>query len=346
MSKRKESITIRLGIWGIQRAGITTYITMLDNLLRKEDKYFSSVTTDNNTLDIITENFKKISEGGIFPDTTKLEQKFDLQTYTLELNKNSQLYKIANNIQLEFIDFPSNYYERINGLKDVKIRIGQKEMSHYEYFNSCDCFLFLIENSNNNSNELANQLENFFQLLQQLRSESKISKHIAFMVTKIDNDDQLWKNANSKPSMELVKEVMGQNLFDKISSYFYFDKNYPAGSTQNHCNFYCISSIGRYKNDQIWEKVIISENTEISGNETEKQKEILDNTEPVNRESKSQSDYLKSPIRNPVQSGVISESKTSIPKTLKNENFNDWFPLNVTAPIKWLILNYPNFVKE
>lgn len=351
----KSAITIRIGIWGIQRAGITTYITMLYNCLQKEHKYFPSVTADPYTLDTITENLKKISQAGIFPDSTKLEKEFYLQTYTLGLNNNSKLDKIASKIVLEFIDFPSNYYERINSLKDVKVVVDNSEISYYEYFNSCNCFLFLLDKDANYSNKLAGQLNNFFNLLQARYGLDKVPKHTVFMVTKIDKDE-LWNDAASKPSMELVKEVIGKDLFDKINSYFYFDKSYPAGCPENRCNFYGISAIGRYQNnenDQSWEKAIISNQLNATETSTSvmpenvqgNQNQIPGNNEAVNNGTTSQSNYLESPIPRKSR-GLKSKSQPTRPKTLNNERFKDWFPINVTAPIKWLILNHQNFADK
>jgi hypothetical protein len=328
MSKRQKSITtIRIGIWGQKGAGKTTYITILHNELKKDAHFTVKPDPRSGEMD---SNMTQIKNGR-FPEPTEINirnnnMEVDIYNYTLTpKNQSHPLFK--KEVIIEFIDIGGDFFENLNfGEGNIRFieRNGSQQSNQINdivgYLNSCQAILFLLDTKNYREPLLSNL---FNQLKARCRN-NKCPQYIAFCVTKIDRGE-LWQKTQEKSGVDLVKKVMGNNLFNAIDNYFYFNQKYNFGTSENRCNFYGISSIGRYHQNGSWEEAIETQSDQIS-------------TDPETQNSQSNEDDFQSVFDDDLH--IESQEFESESQSVNSERIKtgiDLFPINVTAPIKWLI---------
>ena len=350
----KSGITIRIGIWGPEHAGKTTYVTMLSDLLKREPNV--TVTLDPRIRDSMEKNYNQIQDGR-FPEPTLIQNNeesnnIEIDIYKYTLNPKRKSHWLKTKVYLEFIDISGEFYESLN-LGEGLIKFFDQTNNLLQindivgYLNSCHGILFFLDptkRSDNNHSYYQRLLSNLFGQLKGKNEDSECIQYIAFCVTKID-EKEYWEKAQ-KPAINLVKDVMGESLFETIKNYFYFNQNHVSGTSENRCNFYGISSIGRYKNpngswDEAIEKINNSNNPEMNISENEDKSPVLGkfiSSSQADRVSDNQSDddddFARAFGDNNQSQKTQLESNRLDKKIKTGETL---VPINIVAPIKWLI---------
>jgi hypothetical protein len=282
------------------------------------------------------------------------------------------------NITLRFIDAPGEFYENLNVDARV-IETKHQDRDIVDYLMSCDGIIFLLDPKRFESNQ--ENSKSYHELLIDLFDEFKyrynrnppenqeknqenrlpfvsnlLPQYLAFCVTKIDEkikngDDEkeeidLWKEAE-KP-LELVQKIMGRELFDCLNNFCHLDLHNPDDSSRNRCNFYGISSIGRYlENTEFKEAVIHSEvNPHQSHSEEDLFQTQKEQETPKDSESKQSKEAWASNLNSERWANPENKPESEAKSYTTIKSGVNLEPVNVVAPIEWLIRRiqaYPPF---
>ena len=261
--------SIRLGIWGAQGAGKTVYLTMLHNCIESDTNL--TITADEAARDKINYNSAKLKGDKVFCEPTPSSLK-QIEIFTYTLTQESSLTR--STFELNFIDAPGEFYEEIGNLDDEgKEKVSRRasvigkddnhSMDIIDYLVDCDGIIFLLDPKLPKWGKRSHTIfiPKLFRSLQARAEErnshqlnrGKLWQYMAFCVTKIDDNDELWER-REKPE-DLVKEVLGE-AFNSLANYCYFDPDNIEYSEQNRCQFFAVSSIGRYFKNGKWHKAV------------------------------------------------------------------------------------------
>lgn len=243
---------IQIGVWGMRKAGKTTYLAMLFDALEQHSNW--RIFTNEAGRKFITSHIKSIRGLKQFP--------FDTHPNKLETFEYIIYYKLQNDIEndyrrvtLTFLDVAGEFYENIEDSNENLLK----------YLSGCHGILFLMD-SNYALKEKAFFHYLISHLLQKLRdynthnldntinSQAYLDKYLGFVATKID-EDPFWNkygplNITNANLQDFVIEVMGKSTYQIVKN------NYATNSKRY--NFFAISSIGRTYNQDTnkWDKNI------------------------------------------------------------------------------------------
>lgn len=346
----KEAKEIKIGLWGGVGSGKTTYLTMLLHYLRTREKSKWTVRIESSDYRRRLDAYiNQIIDKRVFPFATDPADEAQLFHYILNPIK-TQLWDMkAKNFQisLSFVDVAGIYYEK---LLDADLPIidsktnEQKFSSIIDYLVQCDGVIILLDPDRerlDNGRSYREVLTELFEVCRDRWLEQKdekdisnmlLEQHIAFCITKIDEHDPYWSAEEATSS---AKKIMGNELYNSLSNYFYFDQDKINNPKRNRCKFYGISSIGRYF-DPAENKYLSS----VEYNSFKKETETETETEDANNES---TPYLN--LENKNLEGWATSSSTSDAdskyasgkpnKTIKTKILIE--PLGIYSPIEWLI---------
>ncbi|MCC2691636.1 hypothetical protein [Nodularia sp. LEGE 04288] len=354
--------TIRLGIWGTRGSGKTTYLAMLYDALELSPKW--EINVDEKARDFVEEHLTTIGVERVFPLPTEPSQKLEVFSYTLRPDTSG----VANStIVLNFIDAPGEFYEDISKAS-AKIdnpdaqthELEEQLMDIVDYLIRCDGIIFLLDpmRSKEDGRAYSTLLRNLFQECQKRSRRSgmiseRLEQYMAFCVTKVDRED-LW--SKEQKSDELAQKVMGLEL-ERLKNFCWLELNQEKRKKkigkENRCEFFSVSSIGRYQDKGgKWQPAVIEPAV---NNNPEPQ--VNTPTEATQGEYKTTYERSRAHTPQPTNtnssgsssssnwaSGNNTEKKpTSLPKTqptikpdvkLKSHN--------VLEPIEWLIQGIQN----
>ena len=140
---KKQSLNIRLGLWGTIGSGKTTYLAMLLHCLEKEKNHKWIVTPDEQFRYRVRENITQIIDKKRFPlpTSTQLEK---IQIFSYNLMPRNLIEPRNSNIILRFIDAPGEFYENLN----IEVKVIDQENEYcdiVDYLMSCDGIIFFTE---------------------------------------------------------------------------------------------------------------------------------------------------------------------------------------------------------
>lgn len=238
---------------------------------------------------------------------------------------------------------------------DQQTNQQNKGLKFIEYLSSCKGIIFLIDPERKKGNVEAQNvkpsslspyqiiLRNLFNALkvqagnnsERIR-DGKLTQYMAFCLTKMD-EDELWERREDN-TKDLVKEFLG-SAFDILPTYCFFNENDLENSSLNHCAFFAISSIGRYKDENGDYKKAIerqSANSTYNNYQLFSKEDESTVSSPISAENSKT--VLQSPIRQPhgKQSPIkgTTPSNSNPEKILMDKNPE---PLNIAKPLEWLI---------
>jgi hypothetical protein len=343
---------IRLGIWGTKGSGKTLYLIMLyEALLQAEPKNWH-IECDEIARHFVEKHLEEMDntdEPGLLPPPTEKNKQIEIFQYILTPTSSNHITN--SQVVLEFIDAPGEFYREILKVdaKVVKSK-GENIVEEYqdivEYLMKCDGIIFLLDPKSGNKTELYRTL--LFSLFNEFKARSldpdskgkKLEQYMAFCVTKVDDDNELWHKAQNP--QKLVHEVMGQKMWKYLPNFCYLELDTQKRSKlhkDNRCEFFAVSSIGRYyeKKDKQWYRA-------------------LDNSQPENFEAPEENNNHYN--YNNGYDPDVAQQNNAVPNDfegfgLENNDLNnlnqqraerikqgvECKPINVIEPIEWLIKN-------
>ncbi len=343
-----SSSDIRLGIWGTSGAGKTTYMFMLYEALKKSEWI---VELDPIARKFISKNRYYIRQGNFSP-ATEMAKELEIFSYTLRRKD------IGSKIVLNFIDAPGGFYENIPTAKGVvkEKNLGsstplseeEKKTPIIDYLMSCHGIIFLLEPEKNGKNDgqYSSLLEDLFLEFQERSrrtdievDDPRLEQYMAFCVTKVDHEN-FW--SYRKDAQPFVEQVLGQWMSLKdLQNFCRLGELNPEKrkklSKNNRCEFFCISSVGRYQKDGEWVSPVIypEENNSTQPNTEQtfsSSNSYWSDDEEVGRPKSSKSstgDWASSGNQNYPE--PLSVNKPTIdPEAVLR-------PYNVLEPVEWLI---------
>ncbi|RCJ32593.1 hypothetical protein A6769_27340 [Nostoc punctiforme NIES-2108] len=377
-----QSRDIRIGIWGTKGSGKTIFLSMLyDALEASPDEWL--VAADPEARQFVKKHRREMDNNrkpGLLPLPNERTDEIPIFSYVL---KPQRLNMSTSKIVLEFIDAPGEFYEHIYNANDIIVRKKKKSTSNgnkifendYEevereykgivdYLMSCDGIIFLIDPkaSFKDGDSYRSLLIDLFQEFQERSYPNndfeRLEQYMAFCVTKVDDDDNLWHQA--RDPQKLTLELMGLKM-ERIQTYCYLEPNKEKRNQphkNNRCQFFGVSAIGRYQDsDGKWRKAIEYPN---QNNHTSPDIQQPDIPTPENlyssgfdpedsRTNKSNNPEPNTPKNPPPSEGFGLNSKNS--NNLEPQKHQPTIkkgvecqPINVIEPIAWLIggiLNCP-----
>lgn len=345
--RTKKPLNIRLGIWGTAGSGKTTYLAMLYDCLQKDDKWIAELVQQD-FLPIIRKNITRITKDRKFPDPTMTniddDSGINIFSYAIMPKKSSIMGE--STITLSFIDAPGEFYENLSEteVKVVKNEDEEGQEKKYEsivdYLINCHGMILLIDPMRS-----LQKSKSYYDLLIELLEECKnryfnqyqrvesrlLPQYMAFCVSKIDSTmeegSDLWEKAEDP--IELAREVMSEELFAILNNFCYFDLEERQDPSRNRCNFYGVSSIGRYFDSKTERFVSIVE-------------EHLEQDTPVGEDNNQESSIDESSIdpEDDWEDWGKKEENISTQNHQPGARIREGVkiqPMNVTAPIEWLI---------
>jgi GTPase SAR1 family protein len=329
--KAKSASNIKIGIWGTTNSGKTTYATMLLHCLQKDDSWVA--VPDKEYLSTVKDNTNRIIEQGIFPlSTVPNKKQIEIINYYLNPSRYSKFK--TEKIVLSFIDAPGEFFENL-GIENVEVvQKDNPSQPTYadivDYLISCDGIIFLIDPKRSQEDR-----QSYRSLLIELLEECQrryyknleteidlLPQYFAFCITKIDEGD-FWQEAENP--IDWVKKIVGNEFFELLRNFCYFDLKQENNYRKNRCKFYGVSSIGRYLDeDGTYKEAIIypSNSAQNSSKSSVLFTEEKSNCQSSNDEWASNTDDNS------------ETNSTDIPKIKIGAKLK---PINVTEPIKWLI---------
>jgi Double-GTPase 2 len=355
--------TIRLGIWGTRGSGKTTYLAMLYDALQLSPKW--EINVDEKARNFVEEHLTTIDVERVFPLPTEPSQKLEVFSYTLRPDTSG----VANStIVLNFIDAPGEFYEDISKAS-AKIdnpdaqthELEEQSMDIVDYLIRCDGIIFLLDpmRSKEDGRAYSTLLRNLFQEFQKrsrrsdMRSE-RLEQYMAFCVTKVDRED-LW--SKGQKSDELAQKVMGLEL-ERLKNFCWLELNQERrknkSAKENRCEFFSVSSIGRYKDkDGKWQPAVIEPTENNNPNPEVNTPLVAPQEQPKNPYQRSRPPQSTNPNSSSSSSSSnwalgtgnnIENKPASSPKlqpTIKPDvKLNSH---NVLEPIEWLIRGIQNY---
>jgi GTPase SAR1 family protein len=350
-TQSSEPTDIRIGLWGTSGSGKTTYLAILYKALTHKDSNWF-VRVDKPAREFVMNNLNYIQTGN-FPPATEAADKLNIFTYTLSPKsfKGNGCKTVLN-----FIDAPGGFYENILGTTvqivdpqnqrtNAGMQLNQNQnnsMGILDYLLSCDGIIFLLDpvRSKEEGTLYWTLLLDLFLEFQERSPQpdmnnGQLQQYIAFCVTKVDKK-KIWNQG--KKSADLAKNVMGNDLFDRLPN-FCLDGRYE---------FFSVASIGRYKDeDGKWKEAVIYPKTTDSSN----------TFEPQAPPSSPNNDYEGGYDPDDALGGYDPDETSENPNTSDDE-WDDAFPstpespptpkptinrdvgyesFNVIEPVEWLI---------
>ena len=370
-----SSRDIRIGIWGTKGSGKTIYLSMLYDILEASPQKWL-VAADPEARRFVNQHRRDMdntAKAGVLPLPS---ERFDEITIFSYILKPQQIDIPASRIVLEFIDAPGEFYEHLYNTGEVTIRRKKKFTSKdkqifdneydeveseykgiVDYLMSCDGIVFLLDPkpSFQDGNSYRSLLVDLFQEFQE-RSQrdgnyERLEQYMAFCVTKVDDDDNLWSQA--KDPQKLALELMGAKMLQRLQTYCYLEPDKEKRDRlhkHNRCEFFAVSAIGRYRDsDGKWRKAIDNPSNQ------EKQPDIQQPENPT-----SQTHYSAGYDPDDFFTNTPNNSEPNIPNTppetegfgFNINNTSNWEQqtgeqtikqgvecqsINVIEPIEWLI---------
>ncbi len=355
-NKQTSPADIRIGLWGTSSSGKTVYLAILYKTLTHRDSNWR-VQVDRPARSFVTKILDDIQKG-IFPRPTEATDELNIFTYTL-IPKSSKVSSCK--IVLNFIDAPGEFYEDIlattvqivgpqNHRSNAGMPVNQNQnnsMGIVDYLLSCHGIILLLDpiGSKEKGNSYWSLLLNLFLEFQERSREQdmnndQLQQYMAFCVTKVDKQE-IW--SQGKNSADLAKNVMGEDLFDRLPN-FCLDGRYE---------FFSVASIGRYldKTDGKLKEAVIYPDIPDSSNTSEPQP-------PQPPQPSPQSDYSggydpdapsgkpntppssSSPSDDEWAAQFNQTSNTPEPPSIPLPTIKtdvNYEPFNVIKPIEWLI---------
>ena len=257
---------IRLGIWGTEGSGKTLYLIMLYEALLVSKDW--QVTSDKTACQFVEEHLDEIDntdKPGLLPLPTEKNKQIEIFRYILTPTSDNNITN--SKVVLEFIDAPGEFYREIlkadakvvkktySSIKSENEDFIEEYEDIVEYLMSCDGIIFLLDpKPRNNTTEsyrtLLFELFNEFQARSQdlYSKDRRIKQYMAFCVTKVDDDDNLWEKAENP--QKLVEEVMGERMWSYLPNFCYLQLDPEKRNKlhkHNRCEFFAVSAIGRYQ---------------------------------------------------------------------------------------------------
>lgn len=371
---RKDGI--RIGFWGTQGSGKTTYLTMLHHCLEKDPRWITNIVQPDFST-AIEHNINRLLDEGEFPapnptNITKLE----ISSYMMIARKKRGL---PMSITLNFIDAPGEFYEE---LAETDVTVIEKTLSDQnekqeerigdivDFLITCQGIIIFLDpkqvslGSKQVKDKVSYRklLMRFFQECRSRYSNQKNSdlkllpQYFAFCVTKIDAEIDgidIWKEAQ-KP-MDLAKKIMGDNLFERLNNFFYFDLDNPNSPQKHRCKFYGVSSIGRYCKDGDYKTAVESQANNSESSPSQRKMDFqesahndISESSPIDQKMNHQEQILDkdegwATLRPNTKTETVFETGDRIKVGINQEPIN-LEPINVVAPVEWLIrsiLCYP-----
>lgn len=342
---------LRIGLWGTTGSGKTTYFGRLYQALACSPRWI--VERNSAAYDYLEPVLEDLESGNLPLPTRKQD---DLKIYEYRL-AGQEAFKGVN-VTLSFIDAPGEFYE--NPLQGIK-RI-EKQMDILDYLGSCHGIIFLLDPDRNPKlkklGPLLGSLMAEFQKRSQAQHQDKVARrlqqYMAFCVTKVDQAG-LWEEAKNPEAQ--ARRMMGSQMYKELKHNFCMEGRYK---------FYPISAIGRYQNGEEWISVV---NNLTSPNSTSTD---LQSSNPPQTKSLSSTESPQKvweifpPTFEFSDESVPTENQMEPLETeltlnnSDNDNYAEWHrpelqpqpqpvqrstfdvdkdpvPLNVIAPIEWLI---------
>ena len=239
-----DNSAFRIGIWGTTGAGKTTFLAMLYDALLLRPGW--TVAADTEARKFVTSHLRTIRTRGYFPAPTEVTAQTDIFRYILQEEQSNQMDGQYNQITLDFVDAPGEFYERPH-LADRRV---SGEMDILDYLSSCDGIIFLLD-PERLDDDLGDDEDDYRTMLMDLllefqeRSISsgasddlRLEQYMAFCVTKSDKDP-FWEYRESPQN--LAEEIMGDPMYRMLGANFL---------KPNHYNFFSVSAIGRYQDPE------------------------------------------------------------------------------------------------
>jgi hypothetical protein len=239
-----QSSAFRIGIWGTTGAGKTTFLAMLYDALLLRPGW--TVAADGKAREFVTSHLRTIRMRGQFPAPTEVTAQSDVFRYILQEEGSAQGDGEYNQITLDFVDAPGEFYERPH-LADRRVT---GEMDILDYLSSCDGVIFLLD-PDRVDGSLSDDEDDYRTMLLDLMLEFqernirsgvsddlRLEQYMAFCLTKVDKDPY-WEHRESPQN--LAEEVMGDTMFRMLGSNFL---------RHNRFQFFSTSAIGRYQDPE------------------------------------------------------------------------------------------------
>ncbi len=345
-----SSSDIRLGIWGTSGSGKTTYMLMLYEALKDSEAWL--VELDPIARKFIRKNSNYLRQG-FFSPPTETAKELEIFSYTLR-----RRISPGSKIILNFIDAPGEFYENIlsakgrvkgkNIISSTPLSEEENKTPIIDYLMSCDGIIFLLdpENTEKNGGRYSSLLEDLFLEFQERSKRTdidvddpRLEQYMTFCVTKVDRKN-FWNYR--KDAQPFVEKILGKWMsLKKLQNFCRLEELNPEKrkkpSKNNRCEFFCISSVGRYQKDGEWVSPVIY---------PEENGSIQPNTEQTESSSSPSWGYDEE-----VYSPQSSKSSTGDWASSGNQNYPDPVsenrptidseavlrPYNVLEPVEWLI---------
>lgn len=293
--------SMQIGIWGTARAGKTTYLTALYDMLLASDAWI--VNPDKRGAEFIEAQLERREEGE-FPLPN---EPGDLEVFQYELTpkrKNSPVNLLQPNppeIILNFIDAPGEYYEDLRGS-------GREIL---DYLSGCHGIVFLLDpfRVDSQGKSYRSLLRRLFQEFRDRNRSAQMQQYMAFCITKVDQESSLW---NQEDPTVLARQVMGKDAVRDLQQNF---------CREERLAFYSVSSIGQYRDDR-----------------GKLQSALIDPTPKRQPATSSPADFTHSPNH---QVPFGTSAKPQFPEkqrsSLRFRTDVECQPKNVLEPVEWLI---------
>ncbi len=234
----------RIGIWGTTGAGKTTFLTMLYDALLLRPGW--TVAADGKARTFVTTQLRTIRTKGRFPAPTEVTAETDIFRYILQEEAGKQADGAYNQVTLDFVDAPGEFYERPHQAD----RRVTGEMDILDYLSACHGIIFLLdpdrvdESLTEEDDDYRTMLLDLLLEFQERNIKSGISddlrleQYMAFCVTKTDKTPY-WEQRDAPQNM--AEAVMGDTMYRMLGSNF---------CKPNRYNFFATSAIGRYQDGE------------------------------------------------------------------------------------------------
>jgi hypothetical protein len=286
---------ITIGLWGSFRSGKTTFLVQLFDLLTKSNNW--EVSADDNALKYVSE-IRRYLNIGQFPPSTEIAEEYNLYTYILRPTPNNHLIynkKKDITINLKFVDAPGEWYENFEGEEPLNnISAGNTSTSQtssgisnvVKYLHDCAGVIYLLDPGYKDKLKVDTYEELLAKLFNRINNygNKNLSKqrrtheqYVVFGVTQADRADILIEIVNPQSTFDLVRKKLNHdrnrpeqipvtwfmNFFtlDKITLENQFASNrYLPANIKHRCQFFAISSIGVYLDNNFYKSPVTLKN--------------------------------------------------------------------------------------
>jgi hypothetical protein len=344
-----QSSAFRIGIWGTTGAGKTTFLAMLYDALLLRPGW--TVAADTKARKFVTSHLKTIRMRGQFPAPTEVTAQTDVFRYILQEEQNGRADGEYNQITLDFVDAPGEFYERPH-LADRRVT---GEMDILDYLSSCDGIIFLLD-PDRVDDSLSDDEDDYHTMLLDLLLEFqernistgvsddlRLGQYMAFCITKADKEPY-WQQRESPQN--LAEAVMGDTMYRMLGSNFLHHNRYQ---------FFATSAIGRFQDPETgsWLQNIAYSNGQHTAADNTLAEPVMTTTsigtayEPEQAIPESEpaaAASLRAPRRAspswlPVSAESEAEPKQQHAPGVSIANKRAITPFNIIEPLDWLIEN-------